>query len=92
MAQKRIKIRTETQLTVKHTPEQVIHKEILAEAIIKISDARWKLTQSGLNRRAIIVRVHDSLPAPKFQQHRTSKKEVSEVLECLELLKERYCK
>lgn len=71
-------------------PEKPIEKKILAEAIVDVSKALKKLGASGLNRRAIIVLIYDSIPAPKYPRNKTSKGEIGDILDALETLKDRY--
>ena len=65
----------------KEKPEPI---NILAEAIIKIGNNFEALSQSGLNREAIIILIHD--------HSKVSKRDISIVLENLRLMKGWYCR
>ena len=56
---------------------------ILAEWILDISNSMSKLESSGLNKKAIIVLVHDDC--------KVSKKVIAQVLNSLESLRQNYC-
>ncbi len=58
--------------------------EILAEAIVRIGDAAAKLNSSGLNRKAIILLLHDAT--------KVGKKDIETVLDALPRLRGWYCK
>lgn len=73
-------------VTVKQNEEKPIEKEILAESIVRISDAFRKLQASGLNRRAIVVLLRDRCGS------RVSMTEIETVLDALSELKQRYCR
>ena len=60
-----------------------IPREVLGQAIITISESIQKLTASGLNRKAIVVLLHDST--------RIGKKDIELVLDGLACLKKDYC-
>lgn len=57
-------------------------KEILADALLQISAAFQKLLASGLNRKAIVILIHD--------QSKVNKRQIELVLHNLEQLKEDY--
>jgi hypothetical protein len=59
-----------------------IHKDVLAMAIIDLSDAMTRLSKSGLNRKAIITLLHDST--------KQGKREIEYVLNAIEQLVEDY--
>lgn len=67
---------------IKSTPPE--SKEILAEAIIRISESFAKLSASGLNRDAIMVLIHD--------QTKISKRDIKLVLDSLTRLRGWYCR
>lgn len=59
-------------------------KEILAEAITRVSDGFTKLQASGLNKAAIVVLLHDST--------KISKRDIVTILDSLARLKGWYCR
>jgi hypothetical protein len=59
-------------------------KEILAEAITRISESFVKLSGSGLNRDAIIVLIHDHT--------KISKRDIRIILDSLTRLRGWYCR
>lgn len=65
----------------KEVPET---KEVLAEAVIKISEALHSLEKSGLNRRAIVALIHDKT--------HISKVTTETILDSLARLKGWYCR
>ena len=71
-------------LIIKQSPEEEVPREVLALAIIKVSDAMVALQKSGLNRKAIIVLLADKT--------KISKGWIREVLDGLEHLKHDYCR
>lgn len=73
-----------SRLSVKKTPGTPESKEVLAEAITKISEAMRELTASGLNRDAIVV-----LLAAKTG---VSKRDINTVLDGLNRLRGWYCR
>lgn len=58
--------------------------EILAEAIVRIGEAASKLSASGLNRKAIVVLIHD--------ETKISKRDIIIVLDSLTRLEGWYCR
>ena len=72
---KRVKI-------VKSDPPESV--EILAEAIVNIGAASNKLLKTGINKRAIIILIHDMTKLPKGT--------IKQVLESLPQLERWYCK
>ena len=58
--------------------------EVLAEAVIRISENLQKLEKSGLNKRAIVVLVHDYT--------KVAKRDIELILESLAVLKGWYCR
>lgn len=59
-------------------------KEILAEAITRISESFTRLSASGLNRDAIIVLLHDHT--------KISKRDIKLILDSLTRLRGWYCR
>lgn len=69
--------------------------EVLADAIIKISNSLEQLSKSsGLNERALIVLVQDGcvMVGDRFNKKPISKRTVEIVLNTLKELKGRYCR
>lgn len=58
--------------------------EILAEAIVRIGDAVAKLNGSGLNRKAIVLLLHDAT--------KVNKSDIIAILDALPRLRGWYCK
>ena len=71
-------------IKVKKNVEKPESTEILAEAIIRISEAFEKLKASGLNENAIVALIYDSA--------NVSKRDIRLVLESLRKLKGWYCR
>lgn len=71
-----------TNVLITQDPEAPIERTVLAGAIIGIEYAMKKLLKSGLNRRAIVVLVHDSC--------NVGKPDIRAVLESLETLAKDY--
>ena len=69
---------------VQKPDEEPIPKEVLAEAIVKISAAAVALRESGLNRRGIIILL-------QAKTH-LSRETIVSVLDGLEDLKKDYCR
>jgi len=63
--------------------EQPVPAEIMAQAIISISDSMKKLNNSGLKRKAIVALIHD--------QSKISKRHIEIVLNNLESLRQDWC-
>ena len=72
-----------TKVKVNQNLDNEVPKEILAEAIVKISKAFEDLKKSGLNQKAIIALVHDL--------SKISKRDIQIVLNTLSILKREYC-
>jgi len=66
---------------------------VLAEAIIKISNAMEALAKNGLNEDAVIVLVYDACkPIGKYPPRKPSKTEIRAIFHALKQLKAWYCK
>lgn len=69
---------------------------VLADAIIRISDALEKLSKSDLNERAIIVLAIDAcdniIPANSYTKRKPRYKEVKAIIDALKQLRAWYCK
>ena len=70
-------------LTVKQNDDAPVAAEVLATAIIDISDAMRKVNASGLKRKAIVALIHD--------QSKISKRAIEIVLNNLESLRQDWC-
>ena len=71
-------------IKVKKNAEKPESTEILAEAIIRISQAFEKLKASGLNENASVALIYDSV--------NVSKRDIRLVLDSLRKLKGWYCR
>lgn len=71
-------------ITVEQDPDAPVEKPVLAQAIVDISRAMNRLSDSGLNRRAIVALVYDSTKLPKGT--------IEIVLNSLDRLARDYCK
>jgi len=78
------KTKTITVKTDEKNPEPL---EILAKSIIQVSAAADKLLKSGLNKRAIIVLLQESIGSSNITRH-----QIGAVLDHLPLLKTLYTK
>jgi hypothetical protein len=72
-----------SKVTVRQQPDEPIAVEVIARAIIDISDAMKKLSTSGLKRRAIVALIHD--------HSGIGKRDIEIVLNNLESLRETWC-
>lgn len=63
--------------------ENPVEKEVLAESIVKISDAITPLLKSGLNQRAIVALIWDRVKT-------VNKRDIVAVLEAISELKKLY--
>lgn len=81
-------------IKIKKNEEKPESREILAEAIVKISGALEELSKSGLNEHAIIVLLNDACPAvgSGYDKRKPTKKEIKAVLDSLKRLRAWYCK
>lgn len=71
-------------VVVKQDEEKPVEKEILAEAIVSISKAMKKMLATGMNRRAILVLVHD------YHHGNVTKSDIGLVFDALDSLAETY--
>lgn len=72
-------------VVVKQDEEKPVSREVLADAIVKLADAAAALQKgSGLNRRAIVVLLHDASGVGKL--------EIRAVLDAMEDLKKNFCR
>lgn len=66
-------------------PDPPVEREILADAIVKLSDAVQRLdSASGLNRTAIVILLQADTKLPR--------RSIEAVLDAISMLRERYCK
>lgn len=63
--------------------ENPVEKEILAEAIVRMSEGVQKLSKNGLNKKAIIILIQD--------QTKFSKREIESVIDAIGQLQRLYC-
>lgn len=61
-----------------------VEKEVLADAIVRVSNSMKALSDSGLTQRTIVALVHDHTGLPK--------KTITRVITSLAELKSAYCK
>lgn len=59
------KPKPEETLKVTQDPSKPVEREILAEAIVRMSKSVQALRASGLNERALVALVHDHCRLPK---------------------------
>lgn len=79
-------------IKIKKNEEKPESKEVLADAIIKISDALEQLYGSGLNQNAVIVLLQDACPpVGSYPKRKLTKKEIRVVLDNLKRLRGWYC-
>ena len=66
---------------------------VLAEAIIKISEAMDALAKNGLNEDAVIVLTYDACPmVGSYPKKKPSKTEIRAIFKALKQLRAWYCK
>src|ERR1700691_1138636 len=75
--------RENMKITVKQKDDAPVATEVLATAIVEISDAMKKLNTSGLKRRALVALIHD--------QSKIGKREIEIVLNNLDSLRADWC-
>lgn len=87
------KVTTKT-ITVKTDEENPLPVEIIAEAIIKISDAFEKINKGNLSRRALLLLIHDNCGTAGYghKKAKPTMKQIEEVLESVASLKKAYIK
>ena len=82
-----------TNIKIKKNEEKPESKEILAEAITRISEALEKLAENDLNEQAIVVLLQDMTPPiGSYPKRKISKKEISLILKSLKKMRSWYCK
>jgi hypothetical protein len=70
-------------VVIKQQPDDPVATEVIARAIIDISDSMKRLSTSGLKRKAIVALVHDTSGIRKG--------DIEIVLNNLEALRETWC-
>lgn len=73
-------------------PDEEVPQEVLASAIVKISEGTERLLNGPLNERAIILLLHDSIPAVGRPPRKPTKSDIKAVLLALPALRRRYLK
>ena len=76
---------------VEQNPDEIIEVKVLAKSIVEISIAMIQLRKGRLKDKTIILLIHDSLKVDRYGKKPT-KKEIAEILDAMESLKERYVK
>ncbi len=71
-------------ITVKQDDEKPVSREVLAKAIVDMSEAATRLTSSGLNRKAVIILLSESSGV--------NRTDIKHVLDCMESLQTTYLK
>lgn len=79
-----------TKVAIKQPPPPApeVATEVLADAIVAISDAVKKLRTGALKDKALILLIHDAIP----QADRPTKKQIAAVLDAAESLRDLYTK
>jgi hypothetical protein len=76
--------------------EEEVPTEVLADAIVAISEGVAKLRRGRLKDRALLLLIQDAAPSPKRGRYRTGRpipiQTIKDVLEGLESLKTQYVK
>lgn len=87
-------MKTQKTISVLTDEENPVSVEIIAEAIVSISESMKKLNSSKLNRRALVLLIADNCDPVKrgYQRTPVSQKMVEKVLTSLETLKKAYIK
>lgn len=79
-------------VVVTQDPERPIEKNVLATAIVEISQAVKRLERSGLTLDAVVILTqHNCRSTAKYGQNKPCMAEVREVLRSIGELSERYC-
>ena len=84
-----------TEVVVKQNEEKPVPVEVLAEAILSISEGVKKLRAGPLNERALLLLIQNAAPAMKSgRYHRTpvTTKMVNAVLQGMDALEREYLK
>ena len=76
----------EPEVQVVDDPDNQVPRQVLAQAILDISESMKELIQSGMNERAIIVLVRDSITGRTL-----GKREIKAVFDALKNLRRHYC-
>jgi hypothetical protein len=70
-------------VNVKQQDDKPVAAEVIAQALVDISDGMKRLSNSGLKRKAIVALIHD--------QSKIGKREIEIVLNNLESLRHDWC-
>lgn len=73
---------------IKTNEENLEPAELIAQSIIQVSEAFEKIKKSGLSQRAIVLLLHDSIPA----RYKVGQKQIEAILEYAPQLKNHYVK
>lgn len=74
----------QSKVSVQQDADNPVEKTVLAQAIVDISRAAKRLSDSGLNRRAIEILLH--------HESRIPLRDIKTTLDCLKNLEKVYCK
>jgi hypothetical protein len=73
-------------------PDEEVPHEVLATSIVKLSEGAERLLAGPLNERALILLLHDSIPAVGRPPRKPTKSDIKAVLLALPALRRRYLK
>jgi hypothetical protein len=73
----------DVKVNVKQQDDKPVAAEVIAQALVDISDGMKRLSNSGLKRKAVVALVHD--------QSKISKRAIEIVLNNLESLRADWC-
>lgn len=73
-------------------PAKQVSHEILAQAIVEVSEAAKKLLSTRLTERTVVLLIHNSIPAGSYKNSRPSMKQITQVLEAAEGLESKFLK
>lgn len=81
-------------ITVKTDEENPEPVEIIADALIKISEAFDKMKSSQLTKRALLLLIHDNcgMAGNTYRRKKPTLAQIEEVLDSVETLKKAYIK
>lgn len=78
---------------VKQDEENIVTVEILADAIVKISEAMEKLQKTKLTKKALLLLIHDNCGfSGKHPRKKPTQKDIENVMESIATLKKYYVK
>lgn len=85
--------KTQKTITVTTDEKDPVPAEIMAEAIVSISDSMKSLDASRLSRRALLLLIHDNCKTvPGYPPKKPGMKEIEVVLNSISSLKKAYVK